>query len=230
MLGLILIILLPRLWLCRLAFADPERFLRPDSDGYLILARDLWSHAAFSQSLAMPLVPHVLRVPGYPFFLGLWTTVLNLPLAWTIVVHCIVGALAAGLFGVWLSRTVSPRAAFWATALFALDPVILFHTPLILTDIPFLLMLVIAIIVTWKALDTPSAFCLAFSGLLWGATSLVRPVSLYFPLILSAICIRPKKKIGLFLLAVIFFLSDGAFEISGRPALFPSRRRGELIC
>jgi hypothetical protein len=144
-----LIILVPRVLISLPAFWDLPRFIRPDSLDYVTLASNLWRHGVFSQSPAAPFFPEGFRLPGYPFFIGIWTTALHLPLAVVIGIQCVLGVGSVWLMWKWLSGITSRPRAIAGTLVFALDPIILFHMPLLLAEGLFLFLIVAAAYATW---------------------------------------------------------------------------------
>lgn len=192
--------LLPRLALVALAARDPGLTMRGDSLDYLGLARNLASRGVFSLSDAPPWAPQIVRTPGYPLFLTPLCALLASPQFAAALLQALLGAWTVVLAWRWFGRRDPARGAAVAALLLALDPVLVLHTPLILAEALFVLLLVAAAALTVEALGAPTLALAAATGALWDAAILVRPIALYLPFTLAWFWRKDKRALALFLL------------------------------
>lgn len=193
--------LAPRLALCALAARDPALTMRGDSLDYLGLARNMVGHGVFSLSDAAPYAPQIVRTPGYPLFLAPLAALSASPQFAAALLQSLLGAWTVVLAWRWFGRRDPARGAAFAALFLALDPVLVLHTPLMLAEALFVLLLVAASALTVEALAAgPTLAAAAASGALWGASILVRPIALYLPFTLAWFWRKDKRALALFLL------------------------------
>ena len=185
----------PRLFLAILACLDPQLALRGDSQAYLDMAGALFA-------------PQTFRTPGYPLFLAPLVAVLPSAVLPAVFLHCLMGGLSAALAWLWLEPSAGRRGAAVAALVLALDPVLVLHTPLLLAEALFLLLVVLAAKATWEALDAPDARLAIRSGLWWTAAALVKPIALYLPGFLTPVW-REDRRVWLLFLACAWSLPLG---------------------
>ncbi len=191
--------LLPRLALCARAAFEPALTMRGDSLDYLSLAQNLATHGVFSMSPAAPYAPQIVRTPGYPLFLMPLVAVFASPLFAAALIQSLLGALTVVMAWRWMSVRDAGRGALFGALFLALDPVLVLHTPLILTETLFVLLIVAAGALTVRALSAPTLALAAASGALWGASIFVRPISLYLPFTLAWFWRKNMKAMAMFL-------------------------------
>ena len=213
--------LLPRCVLCVLAWNDPQRFLRADAVGYLALARNIVLHGAFSSLGAPSFTPDTFRTPGYPVFLAPFIAVFPNPILPIAAAQCFLSALNAALIWRWLNDAWGRRAAAVGSMAVALDLVTIFHAPILISETLFLLLMTLATVQTWRSLSRAGPLGASFCGLLWGASAMVRPISLYLPIFLGWIWRRDRKALAVFFLCA--YLLPGLWvlrnwEATGVPA------------
>ena len=188
-------------WLLVLFFAlsNPMVALKKDSAGYMAMAHNLWTNHVFSASTALPFAPDTVRLPGYPLFLGFFSSLLHVPLRGLIFIHWILGVSAVLLCWKWMS-IINPTPNNAARFLFACDLIILMHTFLIMTEALFLLMLVWTCIVTYQSLGDLRQTSAAQAGLLWGLLLLIKPVTILLAPLLSILFFKkPRVRFLVFL-------------------------------
>ncbi len=170
---------LPRLALWGLAVIDPHRCLRADSTGYLDLAGNLLHQRAFGSYEAGRWAAETSRTPAYPLWLAACAALHNDPALLASLLQCLLGTLTVALCWRWFEGLGGRKGAATGVLFLALDPVSVFHTPLLLSETLFVLFLVLSMLKVW----TPGKGWgrAAIGGLLWGVTSLFRPISLYLP-------------------------------------------------
>lgn len=153
--------------------------MTPDTIGYATAASNLREHGAFSQSAAPPLEPDTVRTPLYPLFLAAFPASGSArAVEWA---QALVGAATAALvFELALVLWESEAAALAAGLCAALDPILLMHTPLLLTETLFLLVFCAGLRALARGLREGSPRAAAAAGLFFGLSALTRPVALYF--------------------------------------------------
>lgn len=176
----------PRLFLALLACIDSQLALRGDSQAYLDLA-------------ASPFQPQTFRTPGYPLFLAPLAAVFPTGILPAVLLQCLLGGASAALAWAWLEPAAGKRGAAVAALVLALDPVLVLHTPLVMAEALFLLLVVAAAKTTWEALDDPAPRLATRAGLWWTAAALVKPIALYLPGLLTPVWRRERRAWLLFL-------------------------------
>jgi len=145
-----------------------------DTQGFINDARNLYSGNGFSDVAAPPFTPDGVRVPVVALILGLFGRYYGLYVILQILAASFTCVLLADLG----ARAFSARAGFWAGVVLALDPLVIFHSQVILSETWFAFFLVLAVwlfIRFWEEKDgvyrwlTASAFVL-------GVATLTRPV------------------------------------------------------
>ncbi len=153
-----------------------------DVKGYLLLAENLYEHGVFSLSLEEPLMPDSFRAPGYPSFLAALYAVFG---SWlmVLVAQSVVVSVAPALLYL-VVRPLHERAAWWGSIAFALEPIRLFASSVLLSDALFVCLLLGMLLLFIKAVERSSLALVAGVGLLLGAAILVRPIAQFLPLVL----------------------------------------------
>lgn len=209
---------------------SPRFGLAPDSRDYLLAARNLSLHAAFSADPDPPLRPETFRTPGYPLLLAVLCGE-DCPdsrrIAWA---QALLGAGTAGLtYLTGLLLWGSAGAALAGGLGMALDAVAIWHTGLVLTDTLFAFLLGLALVLMARACYPPpepttTGPWAAGAGLACGAAALVRPIGLYYFLFAAgAMALAPqgrRGRRGLLMLLLPFVLAAGL-----PPAAWMARNR-----
>src|ERR1700722_2807306 len=159
-----------------------NRFLTPDSAGYLTLSRDLAAFGSKSNNARFSL--SLYRTPVYPLYLAIARDVTHSSIVGPMLLQVLVAVgvvyltyrLGISLFG----RPV----ALWAAAILAVDPLSIIYSSLVLTETLFAFFLLCSILLLWRPKDNrwTRGFC---SGLLLGVATLTRPLSLYLSIVLA---------------------------------------------
>ncbi len=157
-----------------------SRFAYPiygqDSPNYALLGENLLSHHFFSKDNVHS---ETFRTPAYPLLLaatlgltGSFFPVLLLQSIFALLLSCMLFLMGSTLG--------YPRAGFVAALLFLLSPSTLFHSLVILTDLPFTFFVVLAVYLLFfsKRRSLPIIFA---SGLCLGIATLFRPIALLLP-------------------------------------------------
>ena len=158
-----------------------SRFLSHDSAGYLTLSRDLTAYASTANSrFALTM----LRPPAYPLYLAASREITGSVIVGPMLLQVLVGVglvyvtyrLGHNLFG----RSVGLCAAL----ALAIDPLSITYSSLVLTETLFAFFLAWSVLLFWRPTENRWTRGLA-SGLLLGAATLTRPVSLYLSIVLA---------------------------------------------
>lgn len=180
-----------------LAVPHPTRFVTNDSHEYDTLARHFDAAYVHGQLLGLTL----LRPPGYPAFLAAVYGAVGHSVTAAIVVELVLGvATVAGVY-VLARHLVGETAALVAAFALALDPVSIAMTSNLTTETLFAALWVAAAL-CWIRLAPP---WLAAAGLLFGLSTLVRPVALYLPVLLVPLTWLLTRRVVLAALVLVAF-------------------------
>jgi len=125
----------------------------PDSARYLLWSDSLASLRGFVDDSGPDPVSYVVHAPLYPFFLmpasfmstGNVSVAKSLQLAYTVFFLIL-------LYG-WTSRKLGRTAAWWGTVFIAINPLVILYSTQLLSEIPFLLLLLVVCMLLEKVLD-----------------------------------------------------------------------------
>ncbi|MEO0081474.1 MAG: glycosyltransferase family 39 protein [candidate division WOR-3 bacterium] len=160
----------------------------PDAAEYLTLAQNLVRHQTFSRSEQEPYRPEVLRTPGYPLFLALFFVVFPKPLLPILAAQLILSLLLVLVtYRFCLELTGDNRTSLVAAYLVALSPNLAFVSTKVVTETLFTLMLAVTLILFNRHRTVSRVQGIVASGVCCGLLALVRPIALYFPLLLAAV-------------------------------------------
>ena len=183
--GAVCVLVVDLVLLTTLSFRAPELLspssLEKDSRGYFRRALNLKEHFVFSASAEEPRFPDMVRTPGYPFVVALFTTRNSLlPL---FLLQSLLDAATCLMVGK-VARSLGGGAAeWWAVALYALNPTLRFGALSVMTEclFNFGLMLVVTIVVrgVQRADIAPHPAFLLLSGFMMALLTLVRPTGKY---------------------------------------------------
>lgn len=156
-----------------------------DSSDYFVLTENLRHNGIFSSSMSAPFIPESFRLPGYPFFLYLFTF---LPFSYVTAMVAQM-TLAAGSCVVLYKlgkKFLSEKAAFIAAILFCFEPTSLFFSTIIMSDTVFVFALLLGIYLLFLK---PKSFkwqivVAVCAGFLFGYAVLVRVIAQYL-----AVCV-----------------------------------------
>lgn len=180
-----------------LYFARSSNYLSPDSSSYIIPASSLNTGHGFTGSDGRP---ETNRTPGYPLLIALFlragVNLRYLVLLQHLMLVILTMATAAAAFQVSSSR----RQTLIAGVLLSIDLPMLAAANAILSEILFTVILTAALWLLWtgsRASEQPWSGRLVLSGLLTGASVLIRPISLFFflPVALYLILARRQSRL-----------------------------------
>lgn len=155
--------------------------LMGDAKGYMILAEHMREFGVFSFSNTAPFSPESFRAPGYPAFLAILLSVFR---EWWLVmaVQTVMVSIAPALLYV-LLRPYHERAAFWGSVLFVIEPIRLFASASPLSDMLFVCLFLLSLLSLEKGRLQGGVWWFIASGVLLGASILVRPIAMFLPLL-----------------------------------------------
>jgi len=229
--------LVVRLGFYSVAAEDPQRFLMPDSVGYLTLAAQAAQVYSLPPAEGSDITKSLNRTPLYPLFLRAVQEVTGGGLGCVVLTQVAV-SLATVLL-VWRLGTMllGPGPALWAALLLALDPTSAVYANLLLTETLFTCGLVLGALLLARALDQRRASGAAGCGLALGLATLVRPASLYLPVFALPLVLFGARGRGLWwrgtaLLLAGFLVLAGAWvwrnqQVSGQ-VMFTSMEAANL--
>lgn len=179
-----------------------------NSEGYYELANNILTGRGFSESPVAPFVPDSLRPPLYPIFIAVFFGIFGS--YWAVVIAQLLLGSLIPLLARRVSLRIMPRA-FIANAVgivFAVEPVLVRLSGMLLTETLFLALFFASIIALFNYLDRSKLSYLAASGFMLGLATLTRPVTQYLPFVIAAFLIwhfrralswRTAKHIALFI-------------------------------
>ncbi len=190
------------------------------SDDYMPLATSLYEHGIFTYSTTTPYILEATHTPGYPLFLALvavpWESVIPMIIIQALLLAC-TGVLLYRLF----EGVFSSRVRFWGAFIFVTEPFTAYTATLALSETLFLSLFIGALLVLRRALERERLWLFAYSGILLGASILVRPIVEYLvPLIIICVAIvayhyrlkRSVASIALLFLGVVIIVSPWAYR------------------
>ncbi len=169
--------------LLRLAFAlpgllaDDERFMRPDSGGYLAAANSLYHYGEYRDADGEPTA---FRTPGLAVFLACFKPLAGNGTVLYSVLLLLIGSLT--VFPVYgACRTFAPPgASAFAAALFAVNPTAVSAAPMLLSDTLFTFFTAFTLYFFLQGIRKQDLFCFYCAVLFAGIGTLVRPVNLFW--------------------------------------------------
>lgn len=178
--------------------------LGSDSLEYKVLSQNISNHHFFSMDLK---APEYFRVPGYPLFISASKSIYNS--YFFVTLFQVILTLITGLLIYKISILfVSNKLAIISSVLFLLEPAVIIHSLVLLSDIPFVFVLVLFTYLVFKTESSLQKYILL--GLILGISVLFRPISMFlvlaFPFyIIASENIDVKKKIKFIIVFVLAF-------------------------
>ena len=163
-------------------------FLRSDSRDYDGLAVNLARYRVFSRSGAAPFEPHVFMTPGYPLFLAFVYAVFGhkplIALLFQILLDLISLLIVYKIGEILFTRVVGLISA----GLLAVDVGQILNSNQLLSETLFILLFLLSIYCLLLFVKERQTRCGILAGLLLGMAAMVRPIVLYFPILLVITC------------------------------------------
>jgi len=200
LIALLALALVARLGLLIAHWDRPDWFLQPDSGIYIGLAENLAESFGYG--------PHLIRPPGYPLLLAIWIKLGgSASPGWLALVSLFCGLGVVAVVYLLARRILRQRNATLVTALVAFFPNQIFYSVQVLTEIPFTLGLVLALLFLLRYLQTSRSLDLLVAGAFTAMAQLIKPLAgplaLLFAVALLAVGPRmrlPRRHVLLYLL------------------------------
>lgn len=151
--------------------------LGSDSNEYWTLAQNLSNYHVYS--LNPGITSEIFRIPGYPFFVYIIVTIFKSIFAVTLT-QIILVLISAYLIYKIARNVLSENWSILCSVLFLFEPSIILHTLIILSDIPYLFLLVLS---SYLILCTDFEYRDFLTGLVLGLSVLFRSISLFLPIL-----------------------------------------------
>jgi hypothetical protein len=156
-------------------------FNAADSALYRTLGQSLFDHGYFATAGH----PTAYVTPGYPLMLALLFTVSHATL-FIALVQSVMGAITCVLLASIAQRMAGTRGAWGAGLGAAVYPHLIFWTGYVLTETLYVFGVAVSLVLLARTIERPSPGRGLATGLVFGATALVRPTLLGFLLLLIA--------------------------------------------
>jgi len=226
-----------RLGLFFAAAGDPQRFLMPDSAGYLTLASQVMQVYKLPPADGTDITQSLNRTPLYPFFIRAVQAVMGEGLRGLALAQIVVSVVTVLLVWRLGLRLFGPGPALSAAFLLALDPASAIYSNLLISETLFACGMVLSALLLARALDHRRASEAAGFGVALGLATLVRPASLYFPIFALPLTLLGARGRGFWWRGTAMFLAGflviaGAWlwrnqQVSGE-VMFTSMEAGNL--
>jgi 4-amino-4-deoxy-L-arabinose transferase-like glycosyltransferase len=172
-----------RLGLFLIVAPHPERFFTPDA--YDTLGRNFVE--VFGAGAGELFEAGLQRTPGYPLLIHSVYALVGAAPAVVVLVQ-----IAFGVATVWLTylaglRLFDRQAAWLAALALAVDPISIIMTNYLQPEVFFTFVLVAGSLCWWRMLRERSLWWSAGAGMLLGASTLIRPIALYLPVVLVSV-------------------------------------------
>ncbi len=211
------LVLLRAAFLAYFLFSGGET-LEPDSPIYLALSDNLASFGWFSRS-AEVFAPEVLRTPGYPLVLSLFSLLGVKSVYWISVTQEIIYLGTALLFYRGIKRLLDERIAQVTTVFLLVEPGSLAYPKFIISEVLFLPFIVVALLLAGFYFRDGGWHRLLVAGILLGLATMIRPAATYLPLLFGAVIwlgsrhrTRAALHAGVMVLAFLTVLSPWLFR------------------
>lgn len=191
-----------------------------NSEGYYELANNILAGRGFSERAEAPFVPDSLRPPLYPLFIAAFFGIFGT--YWAVIIAQLFSGSLLPLLARRVSFRIIPRAfiANAVGAVFAVEPVLVRLSGVLLTETLFLALFFASIIALFNYLDRSKLFYLAASGLTLGLATLTRPVTQYLPFVVAAFLIWHFRRALSWRIAGHIALFVGVFAATLMPWLY----------
>jgi hypothetical protein len=178
-----------------------------DGNRYLSEAVNLWRHGTFSTEAGEHPAPTAHDVPLFPLLMTAFLVAggsTMVAATMTCLANCVFfSAAAAGVYD--LARLVSGShfTAILAMAIFGLLPEAIPYSVFHMPDSMFLALLVWSLVAFVRFLRTGAPGPLRVSFLLWGLSVLVKPISLYFGVVLALLAVVRVRRVAVVVLGLM---------------------------
>ncbi|HYM80721.1 MAG TPA: glycosyltransferase family 39 protein [Candidatus Limnocylindria bacterium] len=173
----------------RIAYAwlatGPDAQPYSDAADYDAIAWNLANDRGFSLGESAAPYPTAYRPPVVPWLTSLLYRAIGHEYFAAVLLQCVIGAcvpLVLGRFAAAIFGGVVGELAAW---LAALNPLLVFFSGYLMTEIPFTAILLLALFATTEWVKTPRTARALGVGMLWGVASLTRPTALALPALVA---------------------------------------------
>jgi len=156
--------------------------LQPDSRMYLSLAEGIIRYGSFSYPTT-PEIPDAERMPGYPLFLAGVLSLFGGSLLSVVVIQILIDSLSCVLI-YRLGETLWKGGGLICGLLAGVNIGMMTYSHFVLSDSLFLLLFLVVLTLVLEFLRKPRWLTSAMLGTGIGVATLIRPVMVYFPLVL----------------------------------------------
>jgi 4-amino-4-deoxy-L-arabinose transferase-like glycosyltransferase len=192
-------------------FQDPARVLFPDSENYLVLARQLIAGQGYAHDSPAP--ADLARPPGYPLLLAGLLAIFGQDYRVIVLVQLALGAAVSMLLYAAASRLHWREIGFAAPLVYALTSNAALWAVTILSDTLFVFLVAGGLLLLAAFWRTEKIHVAAFSGIVVGLSSLTRPIGVVllplWGLAVAARAISPRVGIRRLRLWAPAFSVDG---------------------
>ena len=173
---------------------DAGVFVQPDTNSYVRPAQALVEHGSFTATPGGSV--EISRTPGYPLLLTLGVMAGGITLV-TIAAQVLIGVGTVAGVALLARRLMpnSPKVARWAAIFYALDPVSVLYCSLLMTETLFAAMLVVHLLAVTRFLETRSIGTGVLAGTLAAASTFVRPVAYFWPVVSVAVMLCVARRV-----------------------------------
>jgi len=161
---------------------------RPASDPvtYDTVAWNLARGAGFSLEGAGGLYPTAFIPPLLPWITSLLYRAVGHDYYAAVLLGCVVGSLAPLLLAAFATRMFGSSVGRLAGWLAVVHPLLVFFCGHLLTETPFTVMLLLALLLSAEWVKTPRSGRAFGTGIAWGLAALTRPTALALPVLVAA--------------------------------------------
>jgi 4-amino-4-deoxy-L-arabinose transferase-like glycosyltransferase len=173
----------------------------PDSAEYQALAETVKEHRPYQTSVGQVkgFPTDLLRPPIYPAFIAWSDPLPGVSRMRTALLQCFLGAGFATLLALLVARGVSTRAGLWAGVFYALDWATVLHTPMLIAETLYTVVLAVAVLTYAAYLMQRKTWFAVLAGALLGTAALVKPAAqvLVLALLIAWMFAPPRRVAGL---------------------------------
>ncbi len=149
-----------------------------DENSYRVTALNMLNARVFSYSKGAPYYPDTVRTPGYPLLLSVFYAVTRNWMAVTVLQTVLLAFTPFVLY--LILKKINERYAFAAAMVFALEPLRVLFSNVLMSDVYFTLVFLIGLLFFMQWLEKDERkWHLVASGLVLGYSTMVRPSALF---------------------------------------------------
>ena len=187
--------------------SSSARFVQQDSHAYLALGKHF--DASYLHTTGTFFFQSIVRTPGYPALLSL-VYALGGGMHAMIVLQILLAAASVGLVYLVTLELAGSRAALIASLLLALDVPSILFADYVMTETLFAFVLLLGTAFALRVRTGASPWWAVLAGLAFGLATLVRPITLYLPIVLAALLLvslraTPRARLTLALVGIAAF-------------------------